>query len=102
MTERPRWRSRSIRLVLVGATSALTAGCSGKVRDEYKSFADCSLDRGTACASDGCATSRGTYLGPRYVPMTGGSATSTRINVVREGFGNSCRRSSSRTGWGWG
>lgn len=124
----PRWRSRTVDLVLLGTAGSLMTmlgGCSsGTVfsndyhRNVYASAADCAKDYSIGLCM--LRTPNGTqYLGPAYRVIGGIPAScqssdpgpgrlrtlSPRVEVARGGFGPRCRQSSSNRSWhssSWG
>lgn len=123
----PRWRSRAVDLVLLGTAGSLVTllgGCSGGStgysndyhRNVYATASDCARDYSAAACMPRATTST-QYLGPPYRVIGGlpsachssdmGAgrlrALSPRVDVLRGGFGPSCRRASSSSGgrsWG--
>jgi hypothetical protein len=120
-----RWRSWAVDLVLLGTTGSLVAllgGCSQGTnysndyqRNVYASAADCARDYSPAACTPRASTSA-QFLGPPY-RVVGGlpsachtsdmgagrlQAASPRVEILRGGFGPSCRRAgSSRSGRSW-
>jgi uncharacterized protein YgiB involved in biofilm formation len=127
--EGPRWRSRTVDLVLLGTAGSLMTllgGCSGSNtsyssdyhRNVYASAEDCAKDYSAISCTPKAAGST-QYLGPPYrviggVPRACHSSDmgpgrnlvfSPRVDVVRGGFGPRCSQSSSSRSWrtaSWG
>ena len=124
----PRWRSRTVNLVLLGTAGSLLTllgGCSSASgtyssdyhRNVYASAEDCAQDYSAAtCSTKG--ESRGNrFLGPAFRmaggrpspcagsdPGPGRAVASPRTGIERGGFGPSCSRrgfgTSSGRSWG--
>lgn len=117
-----RWRSRAVDLVLLGTAGSLATllgGCSGGNtgysndyhRNVYATASDCARDYSALSCTQRATTST-QFLGPPY-RVIGGIASachssdmgagrlralSPRVDVLRGGFGPSCRRTSSSSG----
>lgn len=120
MSEAPsRWRSKAVRLVVLGTAGSLAAlltGCSSgpesHYRNVYANQQDCERDYDVVRCTSGAQTGLTRVLGPAYRVVGGrpssctssdpgpgrNGALSPRTGVERAGFGPSCSRRRTASG----